>query len=58
MTFVKKGVVIPLGATNEFDDVNIYALSVIKHAGRFFTYYGGYNGSNGRIGLAVSKDGL
>ena len=58
VTFVKKGVVVPLGASGDFDDVGVYNPSVLYRSGRFFLYYGGYDGSNYRLGLAISKDGL
>jgi len=58
VTFVKKGVVLPLGSANDFDDVHTYAPSVLYHNGKFYLYYVGNDGSNYRVGLAISKDGL
>ena len=56
--FVKKGVVIPLGATGEFDDVHTHTPSVLERNGRVHCYYAGYDGSTYRLGLAISKDGV
>ena len=58
MSFVKHGVVIPLGASGDFDDVHTYAPAVVVRGGRTWLYYIGYDGATWRVGLAVSEDGL
>ena len=58
MVFVKKGVVLPLGATGDFDDEHAYMPTVLYHNGRFYMYYSGDDGSKRRIGLAISEDGV
>ena len=58
MSFVKHGVVIPLGASGDFDDVQIYYPAVLERGGRTWMYYSGHAGANVRIGLAVSEDGF
>ena len=58
VNFIKKGVVLPLGAAGEADDVYAYAPAVIYKDGFFYLFYGGYDGANYRICLALSKDGV
>ena len=58
MSFVKHGVVIPLGASGDFDDVYTYAPAVVVRDGRTWLYYAGYDGAKWRVGLAVSEDGV
>jgi predicted GH43/DUF377 family glycosyl hydrolase len=58
ITFVKHGVVIPLGASGEFDDGHAYAPVVLERDGQTWVYYAGYDGGNWRIGLAISEDGF
>ncbi len=58
MTFEKKGVVLNLGAGGAWDDVLVDSSTVVVRDGQVWLYYTGYDGSNYRIGLAVSKDGL
>ena len=58
MTFVKHGVVIPLGASGDFDDVWVYSPAVVVRDGRTWLYYTCYDGTGFRIGLAVSEDGV
>ena len=58
MTFTKKGVVIDLGAGGAVDDVYVFSPSVIYRNGLFWLYYGGYDGTNARMCLAISSDGL
>ena len=58
MSFTKQGVVVPLGASGEFDDVYTYLPAVLERDGKTWLYYAGYDGSNYRVGLAVSEDGL
>ena len=58
MSFVKHGVVIPLGASGDFDDDRAYLPAVLERDGRIWLYYTGYHGADFRIGLAVSEDGF
>ena len=58
MSFVKHGVVIPLGADGDFDDVHTYTPAVLVRDGRTWLYYAGHDGVNLRVGLAVSEDGF
>jgi RNase P protein component len=58
LIFTKLGVVIPLGASGEFDDVHTSTPAVVYRHGRVWCYYTGTDGSNARIGLAISKDGI
>ena len=58
MTFIKKGVVIPLGSPGEADDSGIFNPSIIRVNDKFYCYYTGYDGSYYRIMLAVSEDGV
>jgi len=58
MSFVKHGVVVPLGASGDFDDVHVYLFAVVERDGRTWLYYSGYDGANYRVGLAVSEDGV
>ena len=58
MSFVKHGVVLPLGASGDFDDVHAYYPAVLERDGRTWMYYTGYDGANFRMGVAVSEDGL
>jgi predicted GH43/DUF377 family glycosyl hydrolase len=58
ITFVKQGVVIPLGAGGEFDDAYVYAPAVLERDGQIWMYYAGHDGATVRIGLAISEDGI
>ena len=60
MTFVKKGVVVPLGGAGEIDDVSTagYGIGVIERNGKIWCYYGAHDGGNGRVALAISEDGV
>jgi len=58
MSFVKHGVVIPLGASGDFDGVRAYIPAVVVRDGRTWLYYAGHDGANIRVGLAVSEDGV
>ena len=58
MNFIKKGVVLPLGAAGEADDVHAIGPSVIYKDGFFYLFYAGHDGANYRICLALSKDGV
>ena len=60
MTFVKKGIVVPLGGAGEIDDVHAgrAGISVIERNGKIWCYYAAHNGSNLRVALAISEDGL
>lgn len=58
ISFVKKGVVIPLGASGESDDTYTFDPSIIYKDGYFWCYYSGYDASSHRACLAVSKDGI
>ena len=53
--FTKKGVVIPLGESGEFDDVHAYHPAVLERNGRVHCYYAGHDGSAYRIGLAIAE---
>lgn len=61
----KKGVVIPIGASGEWDDSYYSSLSylqpsigVIYADGYVRAYYSAYDGSTYRVGVAVSRDGV
>ena len=56
--FTKHGVVVPLGASGDFDNVYAYRPAVVVRDGRTWLYYSGYDGAKARIGLAVSEDGF
>lgn len=56
--FTKLGVVIPLGADGEFDDVRAERVSVLERDGKIWAYETGGDGSNYYVGLAVSEDGI
>ena len=58
VNFVKKGVVVPLGAAGESDDLHTANPSVIFKDGYFWLYYVGYDDVSSRVCLALSKDGL
>jgi len=58
VNFIKKGVVLPLGAAGEADDIHTYQPAVIYKDGFFYLFYGGFDGANYRICLALSKDGV
>ena len=58
MAFTKLGVVLPLGGVGEFDDAYIYSPAPLLLDGRVLLYYAGYDGTNYRVGLAVSDDGI
>jgi len=49
----KQGVVVPLGASGDSDDVHTYAPSVILDNGTYKMWYGGYDGSHIRIHYAT-----
>ena len=56
--FTKLGVVLPLGAGGDFDDVHTYAPAPLLLDGRVLLYYAGDDGATARIGLAASDDGV
>jgi len=58
MTFIKKGVVIPLGSAGEIDDKETHTMSIIRKNNKFYSYYQAYCGAKHRIALAVSEDGM
>jgi len=58
INFTKKGVVLPLGAAGEADDVHTNTAHVLYKDGFFWLYYGAHDGGNFRISLALSKDGI
>jgi predicted GH43/DUF377 family glycosyl hydrolase len=58
LTWTKKGTVIDLGSGGDPDTSHAAFPHVIKTVDGFRCYYGGYDGSNWRICLAVSTDGL
>ena len=53
MTFTKLGVVLPLGASGEFDDTFCYYPAPLLRDGRTWLYHSGYDGAKVRIGLAI-----
>jgi predicted GH43/DUF377 family glycosyl hydrolase len=58
MTFVKKGVVLDIGAAGKIDDVNAYLPATISINNKLHMYYCAYDGSQYRIALAISEDGV
>lgn len=58
MSFVKKGVVLPLGGTGNFDDSAVYGSAILERNGEVWLYYVGIAGNRARMGLAISEDGL
>ena len=56
--FTKLGAVIPKGASGESDDVKVYEHGVLVRDGMVYIYYTGFDGSWGRVCLAVSEDGI
>lgn len=60
MNFIKKGVVVPIGAGGEFDDSSLYGSTSIKHNDKIYIYYEAWNVANATyyIGLAISEDGV
>jgi len=56
--YSKKGTLIPLGATGQFDAVHTEHGGIIINNGLYYLYYRGHNGSSGRIGLAISESGF
>ncbi len=58
VNFTKKGVVLPLGASGESDDIHTYTPAILYKDGFFWLYYTGDDGSNYRVCLALSKDGI
>ena len=58
MTFVKKGVVLPLGAGGDFDDRGTVHPATLEIDGEVHLYYIGYDGLKYRVGSAVSEDGI
>lgn len=55
--FTKLGVVLPLGAGGDFDDVYVHTPGVVIYNSKIYVYYAGYDGSSYRIGAAVSASG-
>jgi predicted GH43/DUF377 family glycosyl hydrolase len=55
---LKHGVVVPLGASGESDDVYLTYGRGVWYAGRLFVYYAAYDGFREAIALATSKDGF
>ena len=49
--------VIPLGGNGKFDDVSVINPTVTKVGGKFYMFYGGYDGSDYSVGLAESFNG-
>jgi hypothetical protein len=58
INFVKKGVVLPVGASGQFDDYYAIYPSVIYKDGYTWLYYSAYDGSSYKVGLSLSKDGI
>jgi predicted GH43/DUF377 family glycosyl hydrolase len=56
--FVKKGVVVPLGATGDSDDYHIYPFAAFYKDNYFWLYYNASDGAANRSALAISKDGI
>ena len=56
--FVKKGVVIDKGGAGEVDDDHPNYAVVIKSNNKIYCYYTAYDGSEDRIALAISEDGV
>jgi len=55
---LKHGVVVPLGASGESDDVRLAYGRSVWYAGRLFVYYAAYDGFREAIALATSEDGF
>ena len=58
VNFVKKGVVVPLGAGGDVDDSHVVGPDVVKVNDKIYCYYGGYGGLRLRVCLAISEDGF
>ena len=58
MSFTRQGVVLPLGASGDFDDAYAYDPAPLLLDGRVHLYYAGFDGAAYRVGLAISEDGL
>jgi len=58
MAFIKKGVVIFLGAGGTSDDVRAFTPSSLKYNSLTMAYYAGYDGTRTRVCYAVSEDGM
>ncbi len=58
MNFIKKGVVIDVGATGEIDSFIYGPLSAVVINNLIYVYYQSYDGTYFRAALAISKDGV
>ena len=58
MTFVKKGIVVPLGSAGQVDDVNVSQPNVTVFNDKIYCYYTAAGNSPYAIALAISEDGF
>jgi len=59
ITWAKQGMVLDLGAGGQWDDTHLEAPYVIKESNTSYKmWYGGFDGTNWRIGYATSTDGI
>ena len=58
MSFIKQGVVLPLGSSGDFDDMRVYSPAPLLLDGRVYLYYASHDGSTYRAGLAIGEEAL
>jgi len=58
MNFVKKGIVIDKGGAGEVDSSYAYNPAVVVINNKIYVFYATHDGSNQRIALAISEDGM
>lgn len=51
-------IILDLGTSGDWDDAHVWSPYVIKDGNQYLMWYNGNDGSNNRIGLATSSDGL
>ncbi|MDZ7265079.1 MAG: FG-GAP-like repeat-containing protein [candidate division KSB1 bacterium] len=56
--WIKKGPILPLGQAGDFDCIHQNTPDVVKINSTYFLWYAGFDGSEWRIGKAVSFDGI
>jgi|GEM_PF-1423967 len=51
-------IVLDVGGTGDWDDADVFSPYVIKDGDEYMMWYSGNDGTNNRIGLATSSDGI